>query len=87
MGYQLHITHLIRTVRIAEAAAVNSIWVYRYHNRGSTATQYMQRSRLREVLKAFYERHPERFVRGVPLPPEQPGEVWINKPKPDQQAA
>lgn len=40
-----------------------------------------------EVFKAFYERHPERFVRGVPLPPELPGEVWINKPKPDQQAA
>jgi len=40
-----------------------------------------------EVLKAFYERHRERFVRGVPLPPELPGEVWINKPKPDQQAA
>lgn len=40
-----------------------------------------------EVLKAFYERHPERFVRGVPLPPELPGEVWINKPQPDQQAA
>jgi putative transposase len=41
----------------------------------------------REVLKAFYERHPERFVRRAPLPPELPGEVWINKPKPDQQAA
>jgi len=26
-------------------------------------------------------------VRGVPVPPELPGEVWINKPKPDQQAA
>lgn len=41
----------------------------------------------REVLKVFYERHPERFVRGVPLPPELTGKVWINKPKPDQQAA
>jgi putative transposase len=40
-----------------------------------------------EVLKVFYERHPERFVKGLPLPPELPGEVWINKPKPDQQTA
>ena len=40
-----------------------------------------------EVLKAFCDRHPDRFVRGVPLPPELPGEVWINKPKSDQQAA
>ena len=40
-----------------------------------------------EVLQAFYQRHPERFVKGIPLPPALPGEVWINKPKPDQQAA
>jgi putative transposase len=39
------------------------------------------------TLRSFYEQHPERFVRGVPLPPELPTEVWINKPKPDQQAA
>jgi len=40
-----------------------------------------------EVLKAFFERHPERFVRGVPSPPELPGEVWINKPDQEQKAA
>ena len=39
------------------------------------------------TLCSFYERHPERFVRGLPRPPELPGEVWINKPKPDQRAA
>jgi putative transposase len=39
------------------------------------------------VLKAFFERHPERFVRGVPPPPELPGEVWINKPDQEQKAA
>jgi len=32
------------------------------------------------VLEAFYRRHLERFVRGLPSPPELPGEVWINKP-------
>jgi len=40
-----------------------------------------------EILRAFHERRPERFVKGVPLPPALPGAVWINKPKPDQQAA
>lgn len=39
------------------------------------------------VLRTFFERHPERFVRGVPSPPELPGEVWINKPDQEQQAA
>jgi len=34
-----------------------------------------------EVLEAFYEQHSERFVRGIPSPPELPTEVWINKPK------
>jgi putative transposase len=36
-----------------------------------------------EVMAAFYERHPERFAKGTPMPPELPGEVWINKPDPD----
>ena len=31
-------------------------------------------------MAAFYEQHPERFVKGMPRPPELPGEVWINKP-------
>lgn len=32
------------------------------------------------VLNRFYEQHPERFVQGLPSPPELPGEVWINPP-------
>jgi putative transposase len=38
-----------------------------------------------EVMTAFYERYPERFVKGRPAPPQLPGSVWINKP--DQAAA
>ncbi len=33
------------------------------------------------VLAHAYARHPERFVRGVPLPPAMPTAVWINKPQ------
>ncbi len=33
------------------------------------------------VLATFYEQHPERFVRGLPSPPELPGNVWINPPR------
>ena len=33
------------------------------------------------VLDAAYERHPERFVRKPPVPPELPTAAWINKPK------
>lgn len=32
------------------------------------------------VLLAAYAAHPERFVRGVPTPPELPDAVWINRP-------
>jgi putative transposase len=32
------------------------------------------------ILAEAYERHPERFVKGLPRPAELPGEVWINKP-------
>jgi len=34
-----------------------------------------------EILHAAYEKHPERFVRKRPAPPELPEAVWINKPK------
>ena len=33
------------------------------------------------VLRNAFERNPERFVRGLPQPPELPTQVWINKPK------
>jgi len=32
------------------------------------------------VLDAAYQRHPERFVRQPPAPPELPTAAWINKP-------
>ena len=34
----------------------------------------------KQVLRAAYLAHPERFVRGVALPPSLPTEVWINPP-------
>jgi len=39
----------------------------------------MQRRNL--VLAGAFETHPERFVRGVPRPPQPPDAAWINKPK------
>jgi len=33
------------------------------------------------VLAGAYRRHPERFVRKHPEPPEPPTTVWINKPE------
>ena len=51
---------------------------------GSDRQVYQNRQ---AVLKAFFERHPERFVRGVPSPPELPGEVWINKPEQQHKVA
>lgn len=39
-----------------------------------------------QVLQAAYETHPERFVRGIPTPPELPREVWINQPSDDRLA-
>jgi len=35
-----------------------------------------------EVLNNAFAKHPERFVRGQPLPPLVPSEAWINKPTP-----
>jgi hypothetical protein len=33
------------------------------------------------VLAAAHARHPERFVRGLPLPLKPAAEVWINPPE------
>lgn len=38
------------------------------------------------VLHHAYDQHPERFVRGIPNPPELPAEVWINQPDLDETA-
>jgi hypothetical protein len=40
-----------------------------------------------QVLRAAYARHPERFGKGVPIPPQLPDAVWINPPVPDSQPA
>lgn len=36
-----------------------------------------------QVLQAAYAAHPDRFVKGIPVVPTPPKEVWINQPKPD----
>jgi putative transposase len=33
------------------------------------------------VLASAFDTHPERFVRGLPVPPSLPEAAWINKPK------
>ena len=33
-----------------------------------------------QVLQAAYAAHPERFVKGLPKPPQRPEAVWINPP-------
>jgi putative transposase len=35
----------------------------------------------RIVLASAFEAHPDRFVRGLPIPPTLPEAAWINKPK------
>ncbi len=44
---------------------------------GRAAAKWQQRA---EVLRAAYQAHPERFPRGVPVPPPLPTAAWINKP-------
>ena len=34
------------------------------------------------VLQQAYAAHPERFVKGLPVPPSLPTAVWINPPTP-----
>jgi putative transposase len=36
-----------------------------------------------QVLQAAYLAHPERFVKGLPVVPAPPKQVWINQPKSD----
>lgn len=39
------------------------------------------------IMQQAYAAHPERFVRGAPVVPALPGEVWINPPKGDNQSS
>ena len=47
-----------------------------HYGRAQTLTQQRQ-----QVLQAAYLKNPERFVKGLPLPPQLPEAVWINPPK------
>jgi putative transposase len=38
------------------------------------------------TLQAAYEKHPERFVKGLPAPPKPPTAVWINPPLAKEEA-
>jgi putative transposase len=49
---------------------------------GQAATLTSQRQ---ETLTTAYEAHPERFVKGLPKPPQVPSAVWINPPQSDEQ--
>ena len=44
---------------------------------GLAQVKWQQRA---TVLRAAYQAHPERFSRGVPVPPPLPTAAWINKP-------
>jgi putative transposase len=46
-------------------------------HRGQAEVQVQARQ---QVLNQAYATHPERFVRGCPVPPEVPRAVWINPP-------
>jgi putative transposase len=50
------------------------------------AVHYGRASRIledrKEVLRAAYEKHPERFKGRIPTPASLPDAVWINKPSP-----
>mgnify|MGYP001077480574 CR=1 FL=1 len=46
-----------------------------------TGQAYDIRKQRCAVLRGAYEKHPERFVKGIPMPPQIPGAAWINKPK------
>jgi putative transposase len=47
-----------------------------HYGRAQTLIQQRQ-----QVLQAAYLKNPERFVKGLPLPPQLPEAVWINPPK------
>ncbi len=55
------------------------------------AIHYGQAARLfahrQQTLSTAYAAHPERFVKGQPIPPALPTAVWINPPKPAAAAA
>lgn len=45
------------------------------------------RQKRQQVLQMAYAAHPERFVKGAPVPAQLPVAVWINPPKPPRSGA
>ena len=45
---------------------------------GQAEAVYDQRQ---QVLRDAYEAHTERFVKGMPIPPQLSDKVWINAPQ------
>jgi hypothetical protein len=45
------------------------------------------RNQRQVVLASAFDTHPERFVRGIPIPPPLPEAAWINKPKVESKEA
>ena len=46
-----------------------------------TGQAHQLREKRCSVLRLAYEKNPERFVKGIPLPPKIPAAAWINEPK------
>ena len=46
-----------------------------------TGVAHHIRKKRADVLRSAYEKHPERFVKGIPQPPIIPEAAWINKPQ------
>lgn len=44
------------------------------------------REQRQRVLQTAYQSHPERFVKGLPQPPQLPDAVWINPPQKTREA-
>ncbi len=49
---------------------------------GQAQALFLERQR---VLRLAYAAHPERFVKGLPKPPDLPSAVWINPPQPGEE--
>lgn len=56
------------------------------HQMHSGQAEAVSRQR-QNVLSDFYRSHPERFVKGMPVPPKVPETAWINKPEEESDAA
>ena len=52
-----------------------------HYHRAETVLQKRQ-----EVLQAAYQKNPQRFVKGLPVPEQLQKAVWINPPKPAKQS-